>query len=137
MAVNQHPHGEGVPHHENQEDVRAFEDVLKVCSGGTIVVCDVNFNPATRGWCIFEWDHTILHHGPDGLHMPLSREDRVTVVDSFDVEKAECFMPQDKEMILGLVRACLLVCGPCLQCSCVGCFCASSLCLKVTSPWLH
>ena len=30
LAVNQHPHGPGVPHNENQEDVRAFEDVLKV-----------------------------------------------------------------------------------------------------------
>ena len=91
-------------HNENQEDVRAFDAVLRLCSGGTIVVCSVFYNPATRGWCIYEWDHTILHHGADGLHMPISLEDRVIVVNAINVEQAECFMPADKEMILGLVR---------------------------------
>jgi hypothetical protein len=104
VAVNQHPRGDGVTHNENQEDVRAFDAVLRLCSGGTIVVCSVFYNPATRGWCIYEWDHTILHHGADGLHMPISLEDRVIVVNAINVEQAECFMPADKEMILGLVR---------------------------------
>jgi hypothetical protein len=116
VAVNQHPHGDGVSHHENQEDVAAFKAVLKKCIGGTIVVCDVRYNPATRGWCIYEWDHTILFHGPDGLHMPLSLEDRVTVVDAINVEQAQCFMPADKEMIIGLVRRQTTLEGFCNNC---------------------
>ena len=102
FAVNQHS-GEGVNHNQNKEDVSAFEDVVIASEGGTLVVVgDVQkFNPATRGWCIYEWDHTILHHGPDSLHMPLgSSSDRAELIASIDVANAECFMEADKAMIL-------------------------------------
>ena len=78
-------------------------DTRQVCVGGTIVVCDINFNPALRGWCIFEWDHTLLHHGLGGLHMPVSVKDCVILVNSINVELAECYMPADKTMILDKV----------------------------------
>lgn len=87
LAVNQHS-GEGVDHNQNKEDVAAFDDVLQVCSGGTIVVVDMQFcNPATRGWCLYEFDHTMRHHGPDGLHMPLSTQDRASMIASINIEK--------------------------------------------------
>eukprot|EP00798_Chlamydomonas_sp_ICE-L_P021887 gene21887-28925_t len=101
LAVNQHANSP-----ENQADVAAFEEVIMACSGGTIVVVDMgNCNPSTRAWCLYEWDHTALHHGSDGLHMQgLSLEDRARIIGSIDVDTAECFMSADKEMILSKVR---------------------------------
>eukprot|EP00959_Pyramimonas_sp_CCMP1952_P428699 8978966-Pyramimonas_sp.AAC.1 len=54
VAVNQHPEAEH--HKQNKEDIAAFEDVIQVCRAGTLVVVDLMYtNPATRGWCLFEW----------------------------------------------------------------------------------
>ena len=65
LAINQHSSSP-----ENAADVAAFESVLQGCTGGTIVVIDMaKCNPATRSWCLYEWDHTLLYHGPDGLHV--------------------------------------------------------------------
>ena len=60
---------------QNKEDVSAFEDVLQLCNGGTIVVVDMarGTNPASRAWCLYEWSHTLHYHGPDGLHMTVRR----------------------------------------------------------------
>ncbi len=50
VAINQH---DGA---ENREDVRAFVQVIKQCKDGTLVVVDQQrCNPATRGWCLYEW----------------------------------------------------------------------------------
>ncbi len=98
VAINQHEEFA-----QSSEDVMAFEACLKQCRGGTIVVVDQQrCNPATRGWCLFEWDHTLLHHGPDGLHMRgLETKDLDLIVDSIDVERTECVRAEDREMILG------------------------------------
>ena len=68
VAINQHDKTNAA---QNKADVSAFEDVLQLCGGGTIVVVDMasGTNPASRGWCLYEWDHTLHYHGPDGLHM--------------------------------------------------------------------
>ena len=67
VAINQHGDTNAA---QNKADVTAFSVVLEQCTGGTIVVVDmVRCNPATRSWCIYEWDHTLLYHGTDGLHM--------------------------------------------------------------------
>ena len=68
IAINQHGDTNGA---QNKADVSAFEDVLQLCGGGTIVVVDMGSgtNPASRGWCLYEWDYTLHYHGPDGLHM--------------------------------------------------------------------
>ena len=68
VAINQHGDTNVA---QNKADVSAFEDVLQLCGGGTIVVVDMasGTNPASRGWCLYEWDHTLHFHGPDGLHM--------------------------------------------------------------------
>ena len=29
-------------------------------------------NPATRAWCLYEWDHTLHYFNSDGLHMVVS-----------------------------------------------------------------
>ncbi len=96
VAINQH---EGFA--QNKADVQAFEDCLKQCTGGTLVVVDhKRCNPATRGWCLYEWDHTLLHHGPDGLHMRgMQPEELDSIVSSIDVNKAECVWPSDLELI--------------------------------------
>lgn len=69
IAVNQH----GGSQNHSDTTSEAFESVVRACTGGTIVVVDMSesrdSNPAKRGWCIFEWDHTLLIHGHDGLHM--------------------------------------------------------------------
>ena len=57
-------------------------------------------NPAERGWCIFEWDATIMCHGIEKLHMPLTKEERLKIVSIICVEKASCYYESDKEMIL-------------------------------------
>ena len=54
FAVNQHGDDEA-GRKQNKEDVGAFEDVVVASEGGTMVVVDIRFNPATRGWCIYEW----------------------------------------------------------------------------------
>jgi hypothetical protein len=67
LAINQHSAGNP---EQNKADVAAFEDVLKICEGGTLVVIDMEkCNTASRAWCLFEWDHTLHLHGQDGLHM--------------------------------------------------------------------
>ncbi|KAG2492079.1 hypothetical protein HYH03_009575 [Edaphochlamys debaryana] len=99
LAVNQHEQME-----QQRHDVGAFAAVVQACSAGTIVVLDIaNCNPSTRGWCIFEWAHTLSAHGPDGLHLFLTPFDRATVFSTLDVAKAECQFPADKEMILSVV----------------------------------
>ncbi|KAG2448525.1 hypothetical protein HYH02_006416 [Chlamydomonas schloesseri] len=100
LSVNQH---ESTSAHKR--DIAAFDQVVKACTGGTIVVMDVaNCNPATRGWCIYEWATTRARHGPDGLHMWLEPGDRGVVFGSLDIRKAECQFPEDKKMILATVE---------------------------------
>ncbi|EFJ51825.1 hypothetical protein VOLCADRAFT_87388 [Volvox carteri f. nagariensis] len=100
LAVCQH---ESNPAHK--ADIAAFADVVAACSGGTLVVMDLTrCNPSTRAWCVFEWAHTLAAHGPDGLHMSLAPLERAAVFADLDVERAECFRPADKEMIMREVR---------------------------------
>ncbi|KAG2444913.1 hypothetical protein HXX76_001649 [Chlamydomonas incerta] len=100
LSVNQH---ESTSAHKR--DIAAFDQVVRACTGGTIVVMDVaNCNPATRGWCIYEWATTRARHGPDGLHMWLEPGDRGVVYGSLDIRMAECQFPADKEMILATVE---------------------------------
>ncbi|KXZ53003.1 hypothetical protein GPECTOR_8g372 [Gonium pectorale] len=100
LAVCQH---EDNPAHKH--DIAAFADVVAACSGGTLVVMDLTrCNPATRAWCVFEWAHTLAAHGPDGLHMRLAPLERAAVFRDLDVEAAECFRPEDKQMIMREVR---------------------------------
>ncbi|KAG2452669.1 hypothetical protein HYH02_002902 [Chlamydomonas schloesseri] len=99
LAVNQHEKTE-----QQKHDIGAFSAVVAACSAGTIVVLDIaNCNPSTRGWCIFEWAHTLSAHGPDGLHMALTPADRAMICNTLDVTKAECQYPADKDMILEVV----------------------------------
>ena len=72
--------------------------------------------------CLYEWDHTLHFHGPDGLHMQVSVEgarildlgqskcltasmqgmdtDALTaIVDRVDVMKAKCFKKEDHTMM--------------------------------------
>jgi len=103
FAVNQHQDNP-----ENAADVAAFEEVIKQCTAGTIVVIDMEggSDPSRRAWCLYEWDHTLLHHGPDGLHMAgLSLEHRAQMINSIDVDVAECYKIEDKGMILEKIRA--------------------------------
>ena len=66
IGVNQH---EDTNLAENKADVEAFEEVIKTSKGGTIVVVDFErCNPATRAWCLYEWDHSLHHHGQSGLN---------------------------------------------------------------------
>ena len=102
LAINQH---RDTRPEANKADVAAFEHTLEICTAGTIVVvymatCD----PATRGWCLYEWDHTVTFHGLDGLHLEgMSAEDRSAIVREIDVERAECFDPADNVMILAKI----------------------------------
>jgi len=104
VAVNQHRDDRP---EVNMADVASFEDTIKVCTGGTIVVADVaRCNPASRGWCVHEWDRTTFYHGSDGLIMAgMSSDDRKAIIAQVDVKKAECFDPDDLEMILSNLRA--------------------------------
>ncbi|KAG2422512.1 hypothetical protein HXX76_015980 [Chlamydomonas incerta] len=101
LAVNQHEETD-----EHDYDIAAFADVIKVCSGGTIVVMDVEqCNPSTRGWCIYEWSSTLAAHGDGGLHMTFrSIEERKTVVESINIRNAQCQFERDKAMILRCVE---------------------------------
>ncbi|KAK3274320.1 hypothetical protein CYMTET_17495 [Cymbomonas tetramitiformis] len=101
FAVNQHREA---LHQQNRQDVMAFEDVVEHCVGTIVVVDMARMNPATRAWCVYEWDATIWHHGSDGLQMLMSEEDRVQIVGSIDIEEAQCFHLVDKAMILQRVR---------------------------------
>ena len=58
-AVNQHSHTDQnhteLSKQQNKADVDAFKKVVRICSGGTIVVvCAFYCNPSTRLWCIYE-----------------------------------------------------------------------------------
>ena len=63
--------------HANAADVASFEATIQQCRGGTIVVVDGDMcNPGTRGWCLYEWDKTVLYYGLEGLFMAgMSPED--------------------------------------------------------------
>ncbi|KAG2452109.1 hypothetical protein HYH02_003143 [Chlamydomonas schloesseri] len=101
LAVCQHEDRQ--PEHRN--DIGAFPDVVKACSSGTLVIMDLSrCNPASRAWCVFEWAHTLAAHGPDGLHMALAPAERAAVFRDLDVEAANCFRPEDKDMIMHEVR---------------------------------
>ncbi|PNH06904.1 WD repeat domain-containing protein, partial [Tetrabaena socialis] len=107
LCVNQH---EETVTHQRDVHPHSFSSVLKACSAGTVVVCDVQYDeykkaisPASRAWCIFEWAHTLLLHGPDGLHLYLKPEDRTAVLHSINVTEAACYKPEDKVMILNEV----------------------------------
>ena len=50
QAINQH---QDTAPSQNQDDVKAFEVVLKTCKAGTVVVVDLaKMNPANRAWCL-------------------------------------------------------------------------------------
>ena len=58
-------------------------------------------SPATRAWCLYEWDHTVFLHGLDALNLTgMSAEDRGAIVKSIDIGQSECEDPSDKVMIL-------------------------------------
>ena len=99
LAINQH---RDTRPEVNKADVAAFEHTLKICIAGTIVIVDMlTCSPATRSWCLFEWDHTVLFHGLDGLHLVgMSAKERSAIVREINVERAECFDPADNVMIL-------------------------------------
>ncbi|PNH07715.1 Vegetative incompatibility protein HET-E-1 [Tetrabaena socialis] len=98
LCVNQH---EGTAAHQLDVHPHSFSSVVAACSAGTLVVMDAEVvSPATRAWCIFEWAHTLLLHGSDGLHLHIKPEDRAAVLSSIDVEEAKCYKPEDKVMIL-------------------------------------
>ena len=73
--------------------------VVAVYKVDIILIVLARWNVCTRR------DFTIAFHGADGLHMPLSSEDRIEIVHSIDVERAECFMAEDKAMILEGIEA--------------------------------
>ena len=102
IAVNQH---KDTCAEINKADVDSFERTIQTCKGTIVVVDMVKCNPASRGWCLFEWDSTLKEHGHDGLSFAgMSLEDRQKVVAGIDVDKAECFSSVDREMILGKIR---------------------------------
>jgi hypothetical protein len=100
-AVNQH-HSNEFSKQQNQEDVRAFQDVLKTCLDGTLVVCDFDMcETYLRAWCLFEWDWTMFYHGRDRLRfVGLSEVEACRGAENIDVDQADCFKAEDKEMIL-------------------------------------
>ncbi|KAG2439063.1 hypothetical protein HYH02_006590 [Chlamydomonas schloesseri] len=98
LCVNQH---EDTAAHQFDVAPIAFSSTVRACAAGTLVVLDREVvSPATRGWCIFEWAHTLAIHGADGLHLHMSAADRAAVWDSIDVERSQCFKAEDKAMIL-------------------------------------
>ena len=103
IAVNQH--GDICPQ-INKADVASFESTLKACKGTIVVVDLIKCNPASRGWCLYEWDKALEHHGFDGLSFAgMSLEDREKVVSEIDVDNAECYSKDDLNMILTNIRA--------------------------------
>ena len=102
IAINQHS---DTCLQINNADVASFVSTLKICKGTIVAVDMAHCNPASRAWCLYEWDHTLEHHGFDGLSFAgMSLEDRVKVVAAIHVETAECFNAADREMILGNIR---------------------------------
>ena len=102
IAVNQHSKTCPLI---NKADVASFESTVKICRGTIVIVDMAHCNPASRGWCLFEWDKALKHHGFDGLSFGgMSLEDRMKVIAGIDVDNAECFSPADLEMILGNIR---------------------------------
>ena len=89
-----------------QADVASFDTTLKVCSSGTIVVVDMQkCNPGSRGWCLYEWNHTVMHHSIEALQfVGMSERDRRRIVDEIDVDRAQCFDANDLQMILGEIK---------------------------------
>ncbi|PNH02092.1 hypothetical protein TSOC_011964 [Tetrabaena socialis] len=104
LCVNQH---EDTIAHQHDVHPSSFSSVVQACSAGTLVVLDIGnkeaSSPATRAWCIFEWAHTLLLHGPDGLHLYLRPEDRAALLESINVTEAKCHKLEDKVMILNEV----------------------------------
>ena len=90
---------------QNTADVNSFEDVIKATPAGTLVAVDFdNADPSGRAWCLFEWDHSLTHHGPSGLHFAGTTPWQLqAMVKAIDVEKATCFKPSDKTMIIDKV----------------------------------
>ena len=83
----------------------SFESTIEACQGTIVVVEMDKCNPATRGWCLYEWDKALTYHGYDGLSFAgMSLEDREKIVTEIDVDKAVCYSPPDKKMILGNIR---------------------------------
>ena len=102
IAVNQH--GDICPQ-INKADVASFESTLKACKGTIVVVDLIKCNPASRGWCLYEWDKALEYHGFDGLYFAgMSMEDRGKVVAEIDVDNAECYSKDDLNMILTNIR---------------------------------
>ena len=102
VAINQHR--DTCPE-INKADVASFERTIVACKGTIVVVDMVKCNPATRGWCLYEWDKALKYHGYDGLSFAgMSLEDRKKIVTEIDVDKAECFSLPDKEMILENIK---------------------------------
>lgn len=87
---------------------------------------ELNLEPSR---CLFEWDWTIFYHGQEALRfvglsraltsdpyikfkpkplklrfVGLSRAQAMKGRNKINVDKAECFKAQDKEMILGEIR---------------------------------
>ncbi|PNH07719.1 hypothetical protein TSOC_005803 [Tetrabaena socialis] len=101
LCVNQH---EDTAAHPLDVHPHSFSSVVAACSAGTLVVMDAGVvSPATRAWCIFEWAHTLLLHGSDGLHLHIKAEDRAAVLSSINVAEAKCYKEEDKVMILSEV----------------------------------
>ena len=90
-----------------QADVASFVETLKVCSAGTIAVVDIAWcNPAGRGWCLYEWNHTYAMHGIEALQfVGMSEDDRQQIIDEIDVENAKCGKVDDQTMILREILA--------------------------------
>ena len=80
-----------------------FQDVLKTCIDGTLVVCDFECCvTSTRAWCLYEWDWTMHLHGREAMKIVgLSVEEAEEGMNNIEVGKAKCFKLQDQEMILG------------------------------------
>ena len=91
---------------ENAEDVSAFEHTIRICNAGTIVIVDEQrCSPATRAWCLFEWNHTLREYGFDGLFMTgMTAAERARIIKAIDVENSQSYSPADKAMILDRIR---------------------------------
>ena len=91
---------------ENAEDVSAFEHTIRICNAGTIVIVDEQrCSPATRAWCLFEWNHTLREYGFDGLFMTgMTAAERARIIKAIDVENSQSYSPADKAMILDKIR---------------------------------
>lgn len=112
VSVNQHG---DVNRAQNKEDVDAFQHVLRTCSDGTVVyftsiqdmkdseakelTCELT--TASRAWCLYEWDWSLTHHGPSGIHFRgMDMRDVVKLMSSLDVSSSQCFSAKDKRWIL-------------------------------------